>query len=98
MLAYSSDLNREGTIYDGPSYVDVTKDEVIAIYDKWEEEARVIVQVISFVQLIKQLFFLTLHYFSGFKHMEKPSRWAIRAINPLKSYASRSVILLGDAV
>ena len=47
MLAYSSDLNKEGTIYDGPSFVDVTKEEVIAIYDKWEEEVRVIVQVIS---------------------------------------------------
>jgi len=65
VLAYSSDLNKEGMIYDGPSFVDVTKEEVTAIYDKWEEEVRVIVQ-----------------------HMEKPSRWAIRAIKPLKSYAS----------
>jgi hypothetical protein len=56
VLAYSSDLNKEGTIYDGPSFVDVTKEEVIAIYDKWEEEVRVIVQVIRFVRLIKQLF------------------------------------------
>ena len=30
--------------------MDVTKEEVIAIYDKWEEEVRVIVQVISFVR------------------------------------------------
>lgn len=37
-------------------------------------------------------------YSFGFKHMEKSSRWAIRAIKPLKSYASGSVILLGDAV
>lgn len=57
MLAYSSDLNKEGTIYDGPSFVDVTKEEVIAIYDKWEEEVRVIVQVISFVRLIQQFLF-----------------------------------------
>ena len=57
MLAYSSDLNKEGTIYDGPSFVDVTKEEVIAIYDKWEQEVRVIVQVISFVQLKNNVFF-----------------------------------------
>ena len=57
MLAYSSDLNKEGTIYDGPSFVDVTKEEVIAIYDKWEEEVRVIVQVISVIRLIKSFFY-----------------------------------------
>ena len=57
MLAYSSDINKEGTIYDGPSFVDVTKEEVIAIYDKWEQEVRVIVQVISFVQLKNNVFF-----------------------------------------
>ena len=91
MLAYSSDLNKEGTIYDGPSFVDVTKEEVIAIYNKWEEEVRVIVQVISFVRLIS-------FFFDLFKHMENPSRWAICAINPLKSYASGSVFLMGDAV
>jgi hypothetical protein len=55
-MAYSSDLNKEGTIYDGPSTKDVTKEEVIAIYDKWEEEVRVIVQVISFVRLINNFF------------------------------------------
>lgn len=82
-------------MYDGPSFVDVTKEEVIAIYDKWEEEVRVIVQVISFVRSINN-FFST--FFWGSKHMEKPSRWVIRAINPLKSYASGSVILMGDAV
>jgi hypothetical protein len=59
VLAYSSDLKKEGTIYDGPSFVDVTKEEVIAIYDKWEEEVRVIVQVISFVRLINFFFDLT---------------------------------------
>jgi salicylate hydroxylase len=51
VMAFSSDLNKEGTMYDGPSAEDVTKEEVIAIYDKWEEEVRVIVQVISFVRL-----------------------------------------------
>lgn len=33
-----------------------------------------------------------------FEHMDKSSRWAIHAIKPLKSYASGSVVLLGDAV
>jgi hypothetical protein len=46
VLAYISDLHKEGTVYDGPSFVDVTKDDVISIYDKWEEEVRVIAQVI----------------------------------------------------
>ena len=47
MLAYLSDLNKEGAVYDGPWVVDVTKDELISIFDKWEEEARVIIQVNS---------------------------------------------------
>lgn len=63
MLAYSSDLNKEGTIYDGPSFVDVMKEEVITIYDKWEEEVRVIVQVNSFVRINKISFFSQLFFF-----------------------------------
>jgi len=44
VLAYLSDLNKEGAVCDGPSVVDATKDEVIPIFDKWEEEVRVIIQ------------------------------------------------------
>ncbi|KAF8804176.1 FAD/NAD(P)-binding domain-containing protein [Phlegmacium glaucopus] len=74
VVGYLSDLRKEGAVYDGPSFVDVSKDDVIPIFDKWEEEVRVLIE-----------------------HMDKPSRWAIHAIEPLTSYASGSVVLLGDA-
>ncbi|PPR03585.1 hypothetical protein CVT26_006126 [Gymnopilus dilepis] len=74
VVAYHSDLSKEGTQYDGPSFQDVTKDEVMAIFGQWEEEVRVLAE-----------------------NMEKPSRWAIHAIEPLESYGSGSVLLLGDA-
>lgn len=57
MVAYISDPQKEGTVYDGPSFVDVTKDDVISIFDKWEDEVRVIARVSSFVQLNNLFFF-----------------------------------------
>ncbi|KAF8966800.1 FAD/NAD-P-binding domain-containing protein [Flammula alnicola] len=43
IAAYVSDTGKEGTIYDGPSFQDVPKEEVIPIFDEWEEEVRVLV-------------------------------------------------------
>ncbi|KAF8894215.1 hypothetical protein CPB84DRAFT_1783003 [Gymnopilus junonius] len=31
------------------------------------------------------------------KYMKKPSRWAVQTVNPLETYVSKRVILLGDA-
>ncbi|KDR71739.1 hypothetical protein GALMADRAFT_253476 [Galerina marginata CBS 339.88] len=74
VAAYVSDMTKEGTPYEGPPFQDVTKEEVMPFFEKWEEEVRLLVE-----------------------HMERPSRWAIHAIQPLDSYSSDSVILLGDA-
>lgn len=48
VIGYLSDVHKEGSIYNGPSFVELTKDDVIPIFDKWEEEVRVITQVFSF--------------------------------------------------
>jgi salicylate hydroxylase len=66
VAAYLSDLHREGTVYDGPSFVDITKDDVVSIFDKWEEEVGVIVQVISFVQLNNPRFLSWIFFFFRF--------------------------------
>ena len=49
LVAYLSDVEKEGTPYHGPAFEDVTKEEVIPFFDKWEEEVRVLIQVSSYV-------------------------------------------------
>ncbi|KAF8193699.1 FAD/NAD(P)-binding domain-containing protein [Pholiota molesta] len=43
VAAYISDLSKEGTKYTGPSFEDVTKEEVIPFFDVWEEEVQQLV-------------------------------------------------------
>ncbi|PPQ92631.1 hypothetical protein CVT25_007710, partial [Psilocybe cyanescens] len=89
IAAYVCDMDNEGSRYEGPSFLDVTNDEVMPFFDKWEEEVRCLVKVDS-------LQFSTFGK-SDVLHMDKPSRWAIHAIKPLGAYASGPVLLLGDA-
>lgn len=43
--AYVSDPSKEGTKWNGPSFEDVTKEEVIPFFDSWEEEVRLLFRV-----------------------------------------------------
>lgn len=38
IIAYSSNPEMEGKPYDGPSFTDVTRDEILPIYSDWEDE------------------------------------------------------------
>jgi len=47
LVAYVSDVEKEGTPYLDPAFQDVTKEEVMLFFDKWEEEVRVLIRVSS---------------------------------------------------
>jgi salicylate hydroxylase len=45
LVAFVSEVEKEGTPYHGPAIQDVTKEEVMSFFDKWEEEVRVLIRV-----------------------------------------------------
>jgi len=49
LAAYVSDVDKEGTPYHGPAFQDVTMEDVMPFFDKWEEEVRVLIRVSSYV-------------------------------------------------
>ncbi|KAF8152293.1 hypothetical protein B0H34DRAFT_663942, partial [Crassisporium funariophilum] len=44
IAAYVSEPHKEGTLYEGPAFVDVAKEDVVPFFSAWEEELRVLVQ------------------------------------------------------
>ncbi|PPQ78461.1 hypothetical protein CVT25_011856 [Psilocybe cyanescens] len=47
IVAYDTDVSRIGTIYDGPTALSCTPEEVLSVYEGWEEEVQVIIQSIE---------------------------------------------------
>jgi len=45
VVAYVSDLNLEGTTYEGRHFDDVSKDEVTSLFCDWEEEVKILIDV-----------------------------------------------------
>ena len=50
-----SDVEKEGTPYHGPAFQDVTKEEAMPFFDKWEEEVRALIRVSNVPQKFTRL-------------------------------------------
>lgn len=90
IVAFVSDMTKEGTIYEGATVVDADQEEFLSQYNGWEREVITIIEVWNFTSLKYALIVN--------QCIEKPSRWATQTLNPLKIYASGRVALMGDAV
>ena len=94
-IPFFTDLSKEGTYVEGPAIIEKTTVDFVSPFNDWEEEARVIVKVGGSERTISSLGSLIT---SPGQYMKNPSRWAVQTVNPLHTYVSKRVMLMGDAV
>ena len=93
IVAITTDLSKEGTVHEGPSSTPASTQEVLSVFEGWEEEVRALLRVShNYRPNFQNL--LTSHV----QCIKQPTKWAITTLNPLDRYASGRVILAGDAV
>ena len=92
IVAITTDLSKEGTVYEDSSTT-TTPQEVLSVFEGWEEEVQALLRVSLQLLLLFQILLTSL-----FQCIKQPTKWAIPTLNPLDRYASGRVILAGDAV
>ena len=91
-VAFKSHHDLENTRFNGPWVCATDSAEFSATFRTWEPEVQALVDVsifftLSVIQLAQQ-----------FQCVERPLRWAIHTVKPLKSFVSGRVGIIGDAV
>jgi salicylate hydroxylase len=93
IVACTTDLSKEGTVFEGSSTTISTR-ELLCVFEGWEEEVQALLRV-SHNYLAKFQFKSTCTLSQCIK---QPTKWAIPTVITLDRYASGRVILAGDAV
>ena len=95
IVAVTTDLSKEGAVYEGSSSTTTSIQEVLSAFEGWEEEVRALLRVSHNCDPIFPKI-ANFHFFV--QCIKQPTKWAITSLNPLDRYASGRVILAGDAV
>jgi salicylate hydroxylase len=83
----------EGTAYGGPWVTEADGAEVMAVFEGWETDVRLLIGVsIIIVPRVLQIE-LRVH-----QCIDKATKWAVHTVRPLPSFVSGNVALIGDAV
>ena len=94
IVAITTDLSKEGTVCEGSSTTTATTQEVLSVFDGWEEEVQALLKVSHNCHPKFQNWLTP----TRSQCIKQPTKWAITTLNPLDRYASGRVILAGDAV
>jgi salicylate hydroxylase len=91
IVAITTDPSKEGTVYEGSTTTTASSQEVLSVFEGWEEEVRALLRVSHncHPELLSS---------TRSQCIKQPTKWAITTLNPLDRYASGRVILAGDAV
>ena len=94
IVAITTDPSKEGTVLVGSSTTSASTQEVLSVFEGWEEEVRALLRVNH--KLPSKI--SKIANFTRSQCIKQPTKWAITTLNPLDRYASGRVILAGDAV
>ena len=98
VVAFSTNLTKQGTAYPGPTFSLCTQEEVLNLFCGWEEEVQALLRVCIVVHSPTYRDLRKLTTTCYMQCIEKPTKWAIRELHPMPRYSYRRVILGGDAV
>lgn len=93
-VAFKSHHDLENTRFNGPWVCATDSAEFAATFRTWEPEVQALVDVRLYIYILPSVIQLA----QQFQCVERPLRWAIHTVKPLKSFVSGRAGLIGDAV
>ena len=92
-VGFRTYAEKEGTRFDGMFMEERPREELLEHFEGWDEEVQQLLQVCAACSVL-----ILCIYTHPLQCVDKPTRWAIHALDPLPQYVHDRVVLLGDAV